>query len=164
MRVRLLSFAPLVVRSLHSFVSVMTDSGRPRVLIVDDDAEMRALLRDVLVGDGFAVDEHPSGEGLVALLEEWPADAVVLDKEMAGGNGLDLLAYIARRHPDMPVVFITAFGGAAVESEALRLGAACYLEKPFRVARLVEVLRGVVGAAGAGHGAARSSGSDGRRG
>lgn len=116
----------------------------PRVMIVDDDAEMRALLRDVLERDGFLVHEHSAGDGLVPLLEEWLPDAIVLDKEMAGSNGLDLLPDIRRRHPRTPVVLVTAFGGADVEAEALRLGAAYYMDKPFRVARLLEVLRAVV--------------------
>jgi trehalose 6-phosphate phosphatase len=133
----------------------MADEGRPklhadlhpRVVIVDDDAEMRALLRDVLERDGFLVHEHSTGDGLVPLLEEWIPDAIVLDKEMAGSNGLDLLPDIRRLHPHMPVVFVTAFGGSDVEAEALRLGAAYYMDKPFRVARLLDVLRAVVGSA-----------------
>lgn len=117
---------------------------QPSVMIVDDDAEMRALLRDVLGRDGFHVREHSSGDGLVPLLEGWTPDAIVLDKEVAGANGLDLLSYIRRRLPSTPVVFVTAFGGSEVEAEALRLGATCYMDKPFRVARLLEVLRAAV--------------------
>jgi DNA-binding NtrC family response regulator len=111
------------------------------VMIVDDDAEMRALLRDVLERDGFHVHEHSAGEGLLSLLENWVPDAIVLDKEMAGLTGLDLLPDIRRRHPRTPVVLVTAFGGSEVEAEALRLGAAYYMDKPFRVTRLLEVLR-----------------------
>jgi len=117
---------------------------RPSVMIVDDDAEMRALLRDVLGRDDFHVREHSSGDGLVPLLEGWTPDAIVLDKEVTGANGLDLLSYIRRRLPSTPVVFVTAFGGSEVEAEALRLGATCYMDKPFRVARLLEVLRAAV--------------------
>jgi two-component system OmpR family response regulator len=120
---------------------------QPRVMIVDDDAEMRALLRDVLERDGFHVHEHSASDGLLPLLEEWIPDAIVLDKEMAGSSGLDLLPDIRRRHPHTPVVLVTAFGGADVEAEALRLGAAYYMDKPFRVARLLEVLRAAVGQA-----------------
>ena len=117
---------------------------QPRVMIVDDDAEMRALLRDVLERDGFHVHEHSAGDGLLPLLEGWIPDAIVLDKEMAGSNGLDLLPEIRWRHPHTPVVLVTAFGGSDVEAEALKLGAAYYMDKPFRVARLLEVLRAVV--------------------
>ena len=122
----------------------MDPGHRPSVMIVDDDAEMRALLRDVLARDGFHVREQSSGEGLVPLLERWAPDAIVLDKEVTGVDGLDLLSYIRRRLPRTPVVFVTAFGGSEVEAEALRLGATCYMDKPFRVARLLDVLRAAV--------------------
>ncbi len=75
------------------------------------------------------------------VLESWSPDAIVLDNVMAGATGLELLSYIRRRHPSTPVVLVTAFGGSEVESEALRLGATYYLDKPFRVARLLAVLR-----------------------
>lgn len=122
----------------------MNPGQRPSVMIVEDDAEMRALLRDVLGRDDFDVREHSSGDGLVPLLEGWTPDAIVLDKEVTGADGLDLLSYIRRRLPSTPVVFVTAFGGSEVEAEALRLGATCYMDKPFRVARLLEVLRAAV--------------------
>jgi len=121
---------------------------RLRVMIVDDDAEMRALLRDALEREGFHVREQPAGDQLIPLVGEWNPDAVVLDKEMVGSNGLDLLRDIRRRHPGTPVVLVTAFGGAEVEAEALKLGAAYYMDKPFRVSRLLDVLRSVAGRAG----------------
>lgn len=125
---------------------------RPSVMIVDDDAEMRALLRDVLERDGFDVCEH-SGDDLLPLLEGRAPDAIVLDKEIPAANGLDLLSCIRRRHPGTPVILVTAFGGAEVEAEALRLGAAYYMDKPFRVARLLAVLRAAVGRVTLGGGA-----------
>ena len=120
---------------------------RPRVAIVDDDAEMRALLRDVLERSGWSVREHASGEALLPSLDAAPPDAIVLDNVMAGAAGLDLLSCIRQRLPRTPVVLVTAFGGAEVEAEALRLGATYYMDKPFRVARLVAVLRAAVGKA-----------------
>jgi trehalose-phosphatase len=133
--------AMVVVAMANQGITNPIHDHRPSVLIVDDDAEMRALLRDVLGREGFDVYEHTSGDGLVPLLEDWAPDAIVLDKEMTGPTGLDLLPYIKRRHPATPVILVTAFGGADVEAEALRLGAAYYMDKPFRVARLLEVLR-----------------------
>ena len=117
---------------------------RPSVMIVDDDAEMRALLRDALERDGFDVRED-SGDRLVPLLEGRVPDAIVLDKEMTGVSGLDLLSYVRQRHPLVPVIVVTAFGGAEVEAEALRRGATYYIDKPFRVARLLAMLRAALG-------------------
>ncbi|HYB40163.1 MAG TPA: response regulator [Candidatus Methylomirabilis sp.] len=125
--------------------SVATTAAHPAsVLIVDDDTEMRALLRDVLERDGFRVREHDSGDGLEPLLACCTPDAVVLDKEMRGASGLEILSTICQRHPGMPVVLVTAFGGPDVEAEARRRGAAYYIDKPFRVARLLEVVRAAV--------------------
>jgi len=121
--------------------------ARPRsatVMVIDDDTEMRAMLRDFLMSEGFRVHEAATGDGVIAMLETLRPAALVLDKEMPGVNGLDLLAYVSRRHPAMPVIVITAFGGAPVRAEALRRGAAHYIEKPFRVAALLEAVRAAV--------------------
>jgi DNA-binding response OmpR family regulator len=116
-----------------------------RVMIVDDDAEMRALLRDALEREGFRVQEHPAAEGLMPLIASWAPHVIVLDKVMAGSSGLDVLRQLRRDHPGTPVVFVTAFGGSEVEAEARKLGAAYYMDKPFRVTRLLEILQTVLG-------------------
>jgi len=123
----------------------------PRIMIVDDDAEMRALLRDALEREGFRVHEHAAAEGLMPLIASWAPHVVVLDKVMTGSSGLDVLRHMHRDHPETPVVFVTAFGGSEVETEARKLGAAYYMDKPFRVTRLLEVLKTVLGQAGAKH-------------
>jgi DNA-binding response OmpR family regulator len=128
--------------------AVWSAEHRPRVLIVDDDGEMRAVLRDALQRNGYLVREHSTGDGLIPLLESWTADAVVLDNIMEGATGLELLSCIRQCHPGTPVVLVTAFGGAETESEALRLGATYYMDKPFRVARLLDVLQAAVAQAG----------------
>src|SRR5262245_17067761 len=126
----------------HSGDRKMRDAAhRPRVMVVDDDADMRALLRDVLERDGFLVREHSTGNALMPALESWRPDAIVLDNVLEGPRGLDLLSPIRRHYPTTPVVLITAFGGIETEAAARRLGATHYLDKPFRVGRLLAVLR-----------------------
>ena len=107
--------------------------ARPAIVIVDDDPQMRKLLRDLLTDKGMSVREAEDGEHLIETLEAEQPTLVVLDKEMPGLNGLDLLSYVAQRYPSLPVMLITAFGGVQVRTEALARGAAAYLEKPFRV-------------------------------
>ena len=121
--------------------------GGVQVTIVDDDADMRALLRDALRAAGLEVREEPNGERLVESLERETPTLVVLDKEMPGPNGLDLLAYVSRRHPEVPVILITAFGGAPVATEARRLGATAYFEKPFALSAFVARVRDLLGRA-----------------
>ena len=115
-----------------------------RVLVVDDDAEMRALLRRTLEFDGHQVTELDRGTHVVEVLRGSPFDLVVLDKEMPGLSGIDLLPILRREFPKVPVVLVTAFGGRQVATSALRLGAASYLEKPFRLGQLRDAIDGII--------------------
>ena len=122
-------------------MSEPTNGGtHARVLVVDDDAEMRTLLRRILEFDGFRVTERDRGIHVLAVLRETPFDLVILDKEMPEMTGLDLLPALRREFPRVPVLLVTAFGGRQVESSALRLGATSYLEKPFRLSQFREVV------------------------
>jgi two-component system response regulator FlrC len=118
-----------------------------RILLVDDDDEMRSFLRRALGIHGYPVVDQSSAAQVVATLDAETFDAVILDKEMPGVNGLDLLRALRDRHPELPVIFVTAFGGPRLGEEVLRMGAARYLEKPFRVGDLLEALRQVTSAA-----------------
>ena len=128
-------------------------SSAQTILVVEDDPGMRAVLRDVLTDEGFQVHEEPGPERVPAVVERIRPRAIVLDKEMPGSNGIELLATLGRRHPGIPVLVITAFGGAAVRAEAIRAGAAAYLEKPFRMAMLLDTLRAITGTRAAALGA-----------
>jgi DNA-binding NtrC family response regulator len=113
------------------------------VLVVDDDPAMRALLKDWLERDGFRVIEEASADQLLLTARTTPLDVVVLDKEMPERGGFDVLPTFRRQCPEVPVILITAFGGAAVAQEALQLGACTYLEKPFQLRDLLEAVREV---------------------
>lgn len=113
------------------------------VLIIEDDCDMCALLRDVLERAGHRVIGRPDGIDLPALAELERFDAVIVDKELPGPNGLDLLSYLRKRLPALPVIFVTAFGGPGVAKEAARRGAYRYLEKPFSVAAILDTLAAV---------------------
>jgi CheY-like chemotaxis protein len=121
------------------------ERSRPssRILVVDDDDEMRAILRRMLESEGYDVTEQSRATHVLEALRNTPFDLVILDKEMPGLTGLDLLPVLRREFPRLPVVFVTAFGGRQVASTALRLGATSYLEKPFRLAQLRDAIVGV---------------------
>jgi DNA-binding response OmpR family regulator len=122
------------------------DRPRPnaRVLVVDDDDEMRVLLRRTLEADGYQVTERDRGTHVLETLRGASFDLVILDKEMPGLTGLDLLPMLHREFPHVPVLFVTAFGGRQVATGALRLGAAKYLEKPFKLAQLRDAVDGLI--------------------
>jgi CheY-like chemotaxis protein len=124
---------------------VFEDSPRSalRVLVIDDDEEMRILLRRMLESEGCQVTERDRGTHVLEALRSSPIDLVILDKEMPGLSGLDLLPLLRREFPAVPVVFVTAFGGRQVAASALRLGATSYLEKPFRLGQLRDVIDGL---------------------
>jgi DNA-binding NtrC family response regulator len=110
------------------------------VLIIEDDYDMRILLRDVLEREGHRVIGRKDGIHLPALVESEPFDVAIVDKELPGPSGLDLLSFLRRRLPAVPVILVTAFGGPDVKNEAVRRGAYRYVEKPFRVATILETL------------------------
>ena len=114
-----------------------------RVLIIEDDGAMRAVLRDVLHRAGHRVTERADGTDLPNVIEREAFDCVILDKEIPGPNGLELLPMLRTRWPAVPVILVTSFGGSAVAEEAARRGAYSYLEKPFRIATILDTLAAV---------------------
>jgi len=116
----------------------------PSVLVIDDDPDMRQVLSDFLQRSGYRVVEAANGQEGIFAAECEPIDAVILDKEMPGMNGLDVLSFFRHRCPRLPIIFITAFGGRDDEDESRRRGAWLYLEKPFRVAMVVEAVQSVL--------------------
>jgi DNA-binding response OmpR family regulator len=114
------------------------------VLVVEDDPEMRALLKAFLQHEGYRVIDEARGDRARLLLESERLDAAIVDKEIPGLNGLELLSLLRHRRPEVPVILITAFGGPTVAEEALRRGARYYVEKPFRVTKILEAVDGLI--------------------
>jgi DNA-binding response OmpR family regulator len=114
------------------------------ILLVDDDPEMRAILRDYLAGAGFRVAEAADTGGLLEIVPRVEPAAIILDHEMPGDWGLEVLPVLRRRHPDVPVILVTAFGGPQLRAAALRLGATAYLDKPFRMSALLALVQQVL--------------------
>lgn len=104
------------------------DDGR-FVLVVDDDAVLRRVVRAVLEADGFRVIEAPDGEQGLKLAEEFRPGVVVLDVMMPGIDGVE----VCRRmdHSATRVLMLTALGDVGTEKAALAAGARGYLTKPF---------------------------------
>ncbi|MEN3304468.1 MAG: two-component system, OmpR family, response regulator QseB [Micromonosporaceae bacterium] len=137
-----------------------TPPDQPRVLLVEDDRELRELLERLLCDAGYAVDPAPDGQAGLhrALTREY--DVVVLDRGLPGIEGLDLLGRLRRRGMTTPVLILTAYGTLADRVAGLDAGAEDYLVKPFEVDELLARLRALrrrqvpgaeVIALGAGH-------------
>src|SRR5262245_45881353 len=107
------------------------------ILIVDDDAEWRNVLRLALEGAELHVIEVPHGDLVLAAVEQHEPDVVVLDHEMPGVDGLSLITLLRGRWPRLPLVLTSAFCDPVIVEQALRAGATRYLDKPFRLRALL---------------------------
>lgn len=116
----------------------------PTILVVDDDEAWRAVLRDAFEREGFQVVEESRGDRTVASVRDHRPDVVVLDDQVPGTQGLELLVPLRQGWPEIPIVLMTAFGGAGTARTALRLGASRYFDKPFRLGHLVGEIRRLV--------------------
>ncbi len=121
---------------------------RARVLVVDDDGEMRALINEVLSGKGYEVIEAANGAQALIRLRSESFTAIVLDKNMPGLSGLDLLPGLRTICPETPVILITAFGDVPTYVDAMEKGASAYIFKPFRMDELVQALDRAVSSGG----------------
>ena len=120
-----------------------------RVLLAEDDVSLRHLLATVLRADGYEVVEAGDGLQLLAAVEATLVVAqvrpesfvIVADVHMPGLSGLDVLAVLRCAYASTPVVLITAFPDQEAQAEALELGAARMLAKPFAIDELRAVVR-----------------------
>jgi two-component system response regulator AtoC len=112
-----------------------------RVMVVDDDAETLALLREVVAKEGYEVETAEDAETALRRLDEWLPELVITDIHMPGMDGLALLAAVREKEPDIPVVLLTAFGSLKTAVDAIKAGAFDYLSKPFIVDDIRLVIR-----------------------
>ncbi len=123
----------------------MTAGKAPSVLVVDDDAEMRALLVDVLRNEGYDAAEAKDGAEAVLALRAREFDVILMDKNMPGPSGLDLLPGFLRVCPRSRIIMMTAFGDVPSYMEAVEKGAVEYLFKPFRMEEMKAAIQKALG-------------------
>jgi two-component system, NtrC family, response regulator AtoC len=111
-----------------------------RILVVDDDAAMGAMLRANLTRRGFEVTICTVADDAFAALRDGELDVVVTDLHMRGMTGLELCERVVADRPDVPVVVITAFGSLDTAIAAIRAGAYDFVPKPFEIDALVVAL------------------------
>jgi DNA-binding response OmpR family regulator len=119
-------------------------SQTTRLLVVDDDASVRSMLREYLQGHGFSVTEAGSGTQMRECIERELPDVVLLDIRLPGEDGLSLAKYLRERY-DLGIIMVTASGDVIDRVVGLEVGADDYLAKPFDprelLARVKSVLR-----------------------
>jgi len=124
---------------------ISTDGlAKLRILVVEDDDDMRESLGRILGRAGYQVQLVRDGSEAITVLQTCACDLVLTDLLMPRMGGLELLGEIRRLGPSLPVVFLTAFGKQAAFAKAMDLGAAGFVTKPFRADSLLEVIREVL--------------------
>ena len=119
-------------------------SGNPRVLIVDDEADIRELLDMTLARMGLACDTAASVVVATRLLSENTYQLCLTDMRMPDGDGLELVRYIETTYPTLPVAVITAHGSTENAVAALKAGAFDYLAKPVALDALRSLVRSAI--------------------
>ncbi len=120
------------------------DDPMARILIIEDDEEMRSLLEDFLRDEGFEADSAENGSEAFHKLAAEPFDLVITDIRMPGLTGLDILSAVKKCHEGTPVIVITAFGGQETYHKSLARGADGYLEKPIHFRKLRSLVHHLV--------------------
>src|SRR5215210_848321 len=117
---------------------------KARILVVDDEAEIRRSVRMILEYEGYDVQEAASGPEGLALVEREPPDLVFLDIKMGGQDGLETLQKIRQVNETLPVVIISGHGTVSTAVEATKLGAFDFIEKPLASERVLVTIRNAI--------------------
>ncbi len=121
--------------------AALASTSASRILVVDDEENMRVMLGAVLKKQGYQVDTVANGVHALEALQKRPYDLVISDFRMPQMDGLELLRKIRENRIRTTVVMITAYGGNDQMTEALRLGAHDYISKPFRAEEILLVVK-----------------------
>lgn len=127
---------------------------RVRVLIAEDDHDIRVGLRQLLEVAGYSVDCVSTGADLLGYLSPWilgertrkdpPADVIVTDVRMPGFNGLNIVEGLRAHGFHQPVIVMTAFGDDTMRERVARMGQATLIDKPFDPVALEQLLASFV--------------------
>jgi DNA-binding NtrC family response regulator len=116
----------------------------PVISVVEDDADFREVLLEYLSSLGYEVRVFGSAEQLLTCLRhsDSPAPGLVIsDIHLVRATGFELARELRQVSPELPIILITSFGNPDIEASALEQGASAYLEKPFQLAAMGDLVR-----------------------
>ena len=117
---------------------------KKRVLIIEDDDEMRSLLKEFTEEAGFEADSAANGFEAFRKIEDKTFDLIISDIRMPGLTGFDILPRMRKLLPEAYIILITSFGSEEVHRKSIERGANAYLEKPIRFDRLRTLMDEVI--------------------
>jgi DNA-binding NtrC family response regulator len=115
-----------------------------RILVIDDEAAIRESLEVLLTLEGYATRMAADGVEGLRILDQESFDLVLLDLALPGQSGLELLPQIKERHPELPIIMITAYGTVDNVVESIRAGAENFVQKPWDNEKLLADIRSAV--------------------
>jgi len=125
-------------------MNAITQNGKIKVLIVDDDERMIRALQDILEFKGFSVDLAKDGEEALVKVNQKDFDALVLDIILPKKDGMEVLKEVVTKKPQLPVIVISGHGTIRLAVESTKLGAYDFLEKPLDAERVLITLKNAV--------------------
>ena len=114
---------------------------KTHVLITDDEPLVRKSLKETLRYQGYNVTTAKDGVQALEILKNYSVDILMTDMKMPNLGGIDLLKQVKKQYPRTQVVLMSAYGQIETAVEAMRLGAAHYIEKPFEDFQITEMLK-----------------------
>jgi DNA-binding NtrC family response regulator len=113
---------------------------RGRLLVIDDEEDIREMLEFVLSSDGFTVVTADGGLAALEIAEERRFDVAITDMKMPDMDGLETLAALKKLDATLEVIVVTGYASEQTAAECIKLGAYAYLRKPFEVADLLALI------------------------
>ena len=120
------------------------NNDKKRILVVEDDEEMKSLLKGFVEKEGYEADFVEKGTYAFKKLITESFSLIITDIQIPGFSGLDILPGLKKLQPETPIIVITAFGGEEVQHRAYEMGATVYLEKPICLDELRELIHGII--------------------
>lgn len=112
-----------------------------KILVIDDEPEIRNLVQMILSKKGVEIQTASSGDEAVKIIDHQVPDIVITDVQMPGMSGLELIRFINKKHPRIPIIVITSFGSYSMVVEALNNGAFYFIPKPFKTGELLKTVQ-----------------------
>ncbi len=114
------------------------------ILIVDDDAAVRDILREILLAADYDVVEAADGIMALTIIERRPVDLLITDRSMPGLGGLELLKKLKEIKKSVPALMVSGYGEESMWGQAIGLGAVDYLLKPFQSSDVLKLVQKMV--------------------
>ena len=112
-----------------------------KILVVDDNENIRVILKQMLEDGGYAVQAAKGGEEALEIMKTKRFDMLIADINMPGMTGFELLEKSKRAYPQIPVIFVTAYRKDKNLVRSVNIGLSDYIEKPFKMDEVLRIVK-----------------------